>query len=394
MSSMASGPRKSSRGQSFRALVSEASSAGLESRLGELSLDMTAAVHVAPRSEFVDSLRMRLMAVAAVAPEPAPQRTFSEWAASGTRSARRTRTLTSMVAAAVVVGSAGVAGARSLPGDPFYDVKQVSERVELTFTHGDAARGALHLKFAARRLVELEELTGTSGAQLSAAGAGQLESLTSLAGVKKSTLKAVRETLNAMDRETNAGARLLTTAFELTKDRSTMHTLGSFAQRQAARLQSVVGNLPAQSQSRALNSLSLVLQVQGQAFVLSATAPLTSNTASTPTQAPTLIPDAPEVLAQAPLHTTLHSGRASTTGSASAEPQSAPASSGSASQPSGGSAGSGNGSGSSSAPKPAPSPSEQPTTVNVTLPLGIKTCVGATTLVGLPAVCIVPSSTK
>lgn len=372
-------------GRSLRSAISEASAHAVEARLGELTMDMNGAALLGPRPDFVDALRTRLMAVAAVAPTPAPKKTLNDWALSSTRSARRTRFATSMVAAAVVVGSAGVAGARSLPSDPFYDIKQASESLQLTFTQGDVARGQLHLKFAQRRLNELMELSGSSAAMLTAGGVP--ENLSSLTGVSKSTLKDIRKTLRAMDRETNAGARLLALAFQHTQDRAVAHTLGSFAQTQAARLQNVVASLPSAAQSEALNSLSILLQVQSQAFLLSTAAPLSANTGSTPTQAPTVIATAPSVrtTVQLPVVSPLHrNARSSSSPSSSAPdssaPQQAPAPEGQQS-----------GSGTPATPTSNPS---TPTTITVTAPLGVDMCVDLTTLVGLPPVCVAQPDDK
>lgn len=384
---MASGARNA---RSLRSAISEANQHAVEARLGELSMDLNGAALVAPRAEFVDALRTRLMAVAAVAPEPAPKRTINDWALSSARSARRVRFATSLVAAGVVVGSAGVAGARSLPGDPFYDVKQASESLQLTFTQGDAAKGQLHLKFAQRRLNELVTLSHSSPATLTAAGSTHTESLTSLAGVSKSTLKDIRRTLKAMDRETTAGAALLATAFQHTQDRAVAHTLGSFAQAQAARLQTVVGNLPSVTQPEALNSLSIVFKVQSDAFILAATAPLTADSSSTPADAPTVIPTLPALpnitKTVKPLVSPFH--RATTTGSAG----SADVANGSTTPEQNPSAG-GNGTGSGTPSTPTGNPAT-PTTVTVKVPLGVNTCLDVTTAVGLPPVCIADTSKK
>lgn len=381
----------------FTALVSgphEARHTGLETALSEMALDLRSAAHAAPRAEFVDSLRMRLMAVAAVAPEPEPKATLAQWSVSWSPSARRSRLAVTLVAGAVVVGAAGVAGARSLPGQPFYDVKQASESIQMSFTHGDAARGALHLKFAARRLAELEKLTGTDATQLTAAGVSRSQSLAGLSA-KKGSLKTIRDTLKAMDKETKAGASLLTSAFEVTKDRATMHTLGSFAQRQASRLQSVIGALPTQEQTTALDSLSLLLQVQGQAFVAAATAPLDANSQSTVTSAPTIVQTPSKVvkaITDKAHHATsaLVGGLGGSQGSGSGAAASSSDSSGSDS--SGSASGGSADAGTPSTPQQTPS---TPTTVNVTVPLSLPpTCLDLTTAVGLPPVCIVPPATS
>lgn len=370
----------------FAAPVSAAGFGPIEDRLRSAGEELADALLIGPRPEFRDALRMRLMAVAAVAPPRTS--TLSVWRTEP-KSVRRTRLATGVLAAAVIMGGAGVAGARSLPGDAFYDLKRASERIELALTHGDAARGQLHLKFAAKRLNEVERLTGVSSTNLTAAGFGQSSSVAGIAGIGDDLSARVNRALTSMDSETGAGARLLTEAFQQTKNRSTLTTLGSFAERQAKRIQNVLGALPAPEQTRALSSLSLVLQVQGQAFVLSATAPI-DPTSSNPSDAPTVISTGPTTTTpaehKAPSTTPGHATTATySTPQTAPTPAASPAPEGStpppASEPP-------SPSGHKPTPKPTPTGSPAPKPITIGLPLPVPTtCLALPIVVG---VCVVP----
>jgi len=53
--------------------------------------------------------------------------------------------------------------AASLPGDAFYPVKRVAERVQLSLTFSEAGRAWLHIRFAERRLAEVQEVLEQRG---------------------------------------------------------------------------------------------------------------------------------------------------------------------------------------------------------------------------------------
>jgi hypothetical protein len=118
-------------------------------------------------------IRRRLVAVAAVQPAGAagPETTGSALrrpgvaagAAGGTvaRPRRRRRLAVSAVgglAAVTTISGVAVAGAHSLPGQPFYGIKRAAESVQLDLASGAAAKGQRELEFAATRLSELRAL--------------------------------------------------------------------------------------------------------------------------------------------------------------------------------------------------------------------------------------------
>jgi hypothetical protein len=63
-----------------------------------------------------------------------------------------------MLAISLVFGSAVVASAASLPGDPLYGLKRAGEELRLVFATNPAARAALQLELADARLAEMRAL--------------------------------------------------------------------------------------------------------------------------------------------------------------------------------------------------------------------------------------------
>ncbi len=64
---------------------------------------------------------------------------------------------------AVLFSTAAVASAGSLPGEPLYPLKRSLEDLRLTLTYRPAARSALLLDLAGRRLEEMEQVCSPSG---------------------------------------------------------------------------------------------------------------------------------------------------------------------------------------------------------------------------------------
>jgi hypothetical protein len=125
------------------------------------------------------------------------------------RLGRRTR-LAAVLGLTVGLAVSGVsmASGSAVPGDALYSVKNLGEQAQLWFAGSDADRGHLHLDFARARLVE----------------AGQ---------VGPDSIGAV---LDAMDRETTEGARLLFTAGMSGGGASDIDAVATFVQQQRADL--------------------------------------------------------------------------------------------------------------------------------------------------------------
>ena len=187
------------RADEFEALLTRTPGAPLTDReaarfaeLVALVSDLRALPEVAPRAEFVGSLRERLMAEAdtvLVRQPPAPQRLAMP---STTRP--RDRRLATLLGGAALVGATAtmaVAAQTSLPGESLYGVKRGIESAQVRLADDDAARGRTLLAQAETRLTELEEL---------AAGTGGAEQL-------------VPDTLDAFTEQSGEGVRSLLTSY-------------------------------------------------------------------------------------------------------------------------------------------------------------------------------------
>jgi ribosomal protein L12E/L44/L45/RPP1/RPP2 len=106
----------------------------------------------AMREQFRKELRGRLMSEAVIVLAPKPRRPVL-FATAWLRPA-----LAAAVVAVVVLAGATSAAASSLPGDPLYGLKRVTEDVQLALTFDDVARMQLLSKLADRRLEELAEI--------------------------------------------------------------------------------------------------------------------------------------------------------------------------------------------------------------------------------------------
>lgn len=239
---------------------------------------------VAPRAEFRDALRMRLLAVATV---QATAQTTAPRAARASTPAVLAAPLASAVswrhrsgavaagamACVVAVSGVAVAGSQSLPGDPFYDVKKTVEAFQLLTADGDVEKGTQHLEFAATRLREIRGLTlgrdaADAGPELGPAamdGGITLRSATQpLAGgeaLSAGVAGRVKQTLAEMDEQTQAGSALLNEAYRESRTAAPLRVLSTFAGRQAAGLEQLLPALPPRTQDRARISLALVVAV-------------------------------------------------------------------------------------------------------------------------------------
>jgi Domain of unknown function (DUF5667) len=250
------------------------------------------ALPLGPTPEFRDGLRQRLVAVAAVqtvnagaitvvAPSPLDglRSRVNEWAGSW-RGQRRLMAATAAMSAVALVGGIGLAGSRSLPGDPFYGVKRQTEALQLTFTFGTEAKGERHLEFARTRMREVQALvhdnsalptlprTASDGRTVVAAGAGQ--------AIGGSLTSRVVSTLADMDAETEAGTRDLTAAYASSHDKHPLNVLLRFSIHQYNDLVGVYRSLPVGARPQARTSYHLISTVAVRARDLLAVGTCTS----------------------------------------------------------------------------------------------------------------------
>lgn len=236
----------------------------------------------APRAEFRDALRTRLVAVATVqaaAPTPLHQSGVAQ-ALAWSRAATRRRgfgVAAGAMASVVAVAGVAVAGDRSLPGQPFYGVKRATENVQLRTADGPVEKGTRHLQFATERLDEVRALTRGRGS-VALGGPGQL----SAAGPDADL---VVSTLADMDAETRTGSQLLLDAAEDDGSQAPLALLASWSSDQERGLAQVLPLLPGGARERAAESLALVGSVGDDAAALLGTAG--PGALPTPTAVPT-----------------------------------------------------------------------------------------------------------
>ena len=192
--------------------------------------DLRALPEVAPRAEFVGSLRERLMAEAdtvLVRQPPAPQRLAMP---STTRP--RERRLAALLGGAALVGATAtmaVAAQTSLPGESLYGVKRGIESAEVRLAGDDADRGRTLLAQAETRLTELEELAAGSG------GAEQL----------------IPDTLDTFTEQSGEGVRSLLTSYGSGGSDDDVQVARAFTSASMERLDALQGQLPDERARRA-----------------------------------------------------------------------------------------------------------------------------------------------
>ncbi len=247
-----------------------ATHAGLAARLRALAPTLESLA--APRPEFRDALRQRLVAVATVqaanAPayaEPVVRPKALEAAVSWSQSRKAQRRIgvtAGAMASVVALTGIGVAATRSLPGQAFYGVKRFGEGIQLDLASGDTAKGTKHLEFAATRLREVKALAHDEGS-LSLGTPGH----PTAAGVAfgGSTSSNIAQALADFDSETKAGTALLKKVYDKTGKPAPLRIITSFTREQSSRLSALLPVLPAAVKPQAQSSLDLVTQAQSDA---------------------------------------------------------------------------------------------------------------------------------
>ena len=237
----------------------------------------------APRAEYRSALRTRLVAVASVqAPVAAMQAPVAAPKGRPTtrRVPRRIGVTAGAMASVVAFVGLGVAGSRSLPGDPFYSLKLSAEELQLGLASGDDGRGAAHLEFAATRLREVRGLR--YGRQVLSLGPfGSSRVLASSAGSDALT-RRMETAMSDMDAETSSGRRLLERSFRASHRQEPLRLLMSFSEQQDAGLRQLMPALPLLARSRARRSLELVRTVGSDAAALLAATACTGTCSPVP----------------------------------------------------------------------------------------------------------------
>ena len=109
---------------------------------------------IEPRTEFQRMAKARLLSAVAAKKEKEGRRRLPLW-----NWQQRWAVALAVVLALVMMGGGTVAAStNSLPGDVLYPVKTTTERVQAFFTFGKEAKANLYMRFAERRIVEIEAL--------------------------------------------------------------------------------------------------------------------------------------------------------------------------------------------------------------------------------------------
>lgn len=226
------------RADEFEALLSRRPDASLSERdaarfaaLLDVVGDLRALPEVAPRPEFVSSLRERLMVEAdtVLLRQPSTPPRLAMPATSRTRERR----VGALLGGAALVGAAAtmaVAAQTALPGESLYGVKRGIESAEVRFAGDDAARGRTLLAHAETRLTELEELASGSGG----------------------TDELVPDTLDAFTEQSSEGVHDLLTAYNRGGDEQDVQRARDFTADSMDRLAALEHQLPSDSRDELL----------------------------------------------------------------------------------------------------------------------------------------------
>jgi hypothetical protein len=196
----------------------------------ELVSDLRAVPEVAPRAEFVSSLRESLMAEAdtVLLRQPAaPQRL-----AMPTTTRPRDRRVAALLGGAALVGATAtmaVAAQTSLPGESLYGVKRGIESAQVRLAGDDAARGRTLLAQASTRLTELEELTAGGG-----------------------TEQLIPDTLDTFTEQSGDGVRSLLTAYSASGSDADVQAAREFTATSMERLEALQSELPSSASDELL----------------------------------------------------------------------------------------------------------------------------------------------
>jgi hypothetical protein len=204
----------------------------------------------APDPQFRSDLRQRLVAVATVQ-DTTPTRVAGRRIPRASdravpRGRRAIVALAGSVALVTSIAGVSIAASRSLPGNPFYDVKRAAESVQLFAARGQLDKGHRHLEFAATRLGEARALAPTSS--------------------------HLPSTLTAMDSQTRDGASDLIGAAASSHSVAPLTELRTFTHSQYAGIQALIATSPPALRVREVQSANLLAGIDRQAAQLTSSA--------------------------------------------------------------------------------------------------------------------------
>jgi hypothetical protein len=226
------------RADEFEALLSRGPGTPLTERdaarfaaLLDVVSDLLAVPEVAPRAEFVSSLRERLMTEAdtvLVRQPPAPSRL-----AMPTSTRPRDRRVAVQLGGAALIGATAtmaVAAQTALPGESLYGVKRGIESAQVRLAGDDAARGRTLLAQAETRLTEIEDIASGDGG----------------------TDRLVPDTLDAFTEQSGDGVRSLLTAYARGGAEADVQAARDFTATSMDRLTALESQLPSSARDELL----------------------------------------------------------------------------------------------------------------------------------------------
>lgn len=212
----------------------------------QLVASLRAVEPAAPRPEFTEDLRGRLMAEAETTLKPDSAKLLLPARERG----RRERRLVAAATAFVLVGgttTVAAAAQSSLPGETLYPIKRGIERAEVGLSTSPEGRARDLLSQATHRLEEVQGLTD----------ADPLEA--------ESRIPATLEEFSASADE---GAQLMFESFRQTADPETVTTVRAFAVESMSALKALSGSVPDDAQDELAEAAVLVRDLDEEASAL------------------------------------------------------------------------------------------------------------------------------
>ncbi|MGH8867163.1 MAG: DUF5667 domain-containing protein [Actinomycetes bacterium] len=232
-----------------------------------------------PSADFRDRLRETLVTEAARTaqpggsgrhrvggPSPAPSEDPDGGALRRLAAKRRAVAVAAALSIGLGLGGAGVASASALPGDSLYGMKRATESLRLAIAGSDLDHARLELAFAARRLDEIEAMTGSP--QGLAGGSAR----PATDGLSPEQRAEVHDAMTDWRSSVQAGAGTLIDVHEQQGTVQPLTELDTFARDQDSRLNALLPALPGALRADAQEGIDLVRDLRERAVRLLATA--------------------------------------------------------------------------------------------------------------------------
>lgn len=237
------------RAEEFNSLVEGTSTSSPQDARTTDFLELVSALResdrVEPRSEFVNELRIRLMASAERALSAAPTQSVNDRLTVAPRRTARERRIAVALGGFAIVGattSMAMAAQSALPGDTLYPLKRAIENVHTGFSVDDNQKGSTLLANATGRLDEVEEMS--RGASSDSGDAA-----------------AISETLNTFTDQASEASTLLMSDYESTGHEGSITELRDFTAASMATLSDLQSVVPDEARVALINAVQTLTQI-------------------------------------------------------------------------------------------------------------------------------------